>query len=82
MSKPTLTVVGGKAPEPDAELADMIARAAARMAEAAQDPDGAFWVVTAIGGDVAVAFHGGKLETAALAEKVAGDMTRAALGLA
>jgi hypothetical protein len=79
--KPTLTVVGGKAAEPDAELVELIARNAERQAEAAKDPDGLIWQLTVVNGEVSVSFHGGKLETAALAEVVAGDMKCAALGL-
>jgi hypothetical protein len=59
----------------------MIARATERMQEAAKDPDGVFWILTAIGGDVAVAFHGGRLESAVLAEMVAADMKRDSVGL-
>lgn len=81
MTKPTLTVVGGKAPEPDTELVEMIARATERMAAAGKDPDGAFWIVTAVDGEISVAYHGGRLETAVLAETVAGDMKRDSLGL-
>lgn len=81
MSKPTLTVVGGKAAEPDAETVEMIARATERMASAAKDPDGLFWIVTVVAGEVSVAFHGGRLESAVLAEAVAGDMKLDAVGL-
>ena len=82
MTKPTLTVVGGKAADPDAESLEMIARATERMRAAVADPDGAFWVVTAAGGDVSVAFHGGRLETAVLAEAIAGSMKLDCVGLA
>lgn len=81
MTKPTLTVVGGAAPEPDAEAAEMIARAVERMHAAVKDPDGLFWVLTSIDGEVAVAFHGGRLESAVVAEAVAGDMKRETVGL-
>ncbi len=80
MTRPTLTVVGGKGPETHEEDAEMIARAAERMARAVK-ADGAYWLVTAVGEDVAVSFYGGKLESAVLAETIAADMKREAVGL-
>lgn len=80
MTRPTLTVVGGKGPEPTEEDAEMIARAAERMAQAVK-ADGCYWVVTAVDAEVAVSFFGGRLESAVLAEMVAGDMKREAVGL-
>ena len=61
MTRPTLTVVGGKGPETHEEDAEMIARAA--------------------GDDVSVSFFGGKLESSVLAEELAGEMKREAVGL-
>ena len=81
MTRPTLTVVGKEAPEPDAEVVETIARATERMAAAVKDPDGLFWIVTAVDGDVVCAFFGGQLESAVLAESVASDMKREAVGL-
>ena len=80
MTRPTLTVVDGKARDTDAEDAAMVARAAERMAQAVKS-DGCYWLVTAIGEDVAVSFFGGKLESAVLAEAIAGDMKRESVGL-
>ena len=77
----TLRLVKDGEAEPDAEVVESIARATERMAAAVKDPDGAFWVVTAVGGDIAVAYYGGRLESAVLAEAVAGDMKREAVGL-
>jgi hypothetical protein len=77
----TLRLVKDGEAEPDAEVVESIARATERMAAAVKDPDGAFWVMTAVGGDVAVAYYGGRLESAVLAEAVAGDMKREAVGL-
>lgn len=81
MPRPTLTVVGGEAREPDAEMAALIAKAAERMAEAAKSDDNQFFAVVAIDGDVSVFYSGGLLEAAVLAEEVAGDMKREAVGL-
>ncbi len=81
MPRPTLTVVGGGPLEPDAEVVETIARAAERMAAAVKDPDGLFWIVTAVDGEVACAFFGGRLESSVLAEAVASDMKREAVGL-
>jgi len=78
MTRPTLTVVGK--PDTSAEDAEMIARATERMA-AAVKADGCYWLVTANGEDVSVSFFGGKLESAVLAEAIAGDMKREAVGL-
>ena len=81
MTRPPLTLVGkGEAPDTTAEDAEMIARAAARMAEAVKS-DGSYWLVTAIGEDVAVAYFGGRLESSVLAEEIARDMKREAVGL-
>jgi hypothetical protein len=80
MTRPTLTVVDGKARDTTDEDAEMIARATERMA-AAVKADGCYWVVTAAGDDVAVAFYGGRLESAVLAETIAGEMKREAVGL-
>jgi hypothetical protein len=81
MTRPPLTLVGKDGlPDTTAETAEMIARAAGRMAEAVQT-DGSYWLVTAIGEDVAVMFYGGKLESSVLAETMAGEMKREAVGL-
>lgn len=81
MTRPPLTLVGKDGlPDTTTEDAEMIARAAGRMAEAVQ-ADGAYWLVTAIGEDVSVSFFGGKLESAVLAETLAGEMKREAVGL-
>lgn len=80
MTRPTLTVVDGKARDTTGEDAEMIARATERMA-AAVKADGCYWVVTAVDDDVSVAFYGGRLESAVLAETIAGEMKREAVGL-
>lgn len=81
MAKPTLTVVGGKTPEPDAETVEMIARAAESITTAVK-AGGVYWlVVSGAEGDLTISYFGGELESAALAEVIAGDMKRAALGL-
>lgn len=73
MTRPPLTLVGKDGlPDTTTEDAEMIARAAGRMAD---------WLVTAIGEDVSVSFFGGKLESAVLAETLAGEMKREAVGL-
>jgi len=81
MTKPTLTVVGRGEIEPDTETTEMVARATERMLAAAKDPEGLFWVITVVDGDVSVAFHGGRLESSVVAEMVATDMKRDAVGL-
>ena len=81
MARPTLTVVGGGAPEPDGEGLEAAARVHERMASALKDPDGLWWAVTVVDGEIAVAYFGGKLESAVLAEAIAADMKREAVGL-
>ena len=80
MTRPTLTVGGGKGPETHEEDAEMIARAAERMAQAVKADD-SYWLMTAAGDDVSVSFFGGKLESSVLAEELAGEMKREAVGL-
>lgn len=81
MPKPTLTVVGGKAPEPDAEMVERIARATESMAAAVKS-GGVYWLIAATDDeDLTISYFGGELESSALAEVIAGDMKRAALGL-
>lgn len=85
MAKPTLTVVGGKTPEPDAaaeaEAAEMIAKATLSMT-AAVKAGGLYWLIAVTEeDDLTISYFGGELESAALAEVIAGDMKRAALGL-
>lgn len=77
MTRPTLTVVGK---DSTAEDAEMVARAADRMREAVK-AGGRYWLVTATGEDVAVSYYGGRLESSVLAEAVAADMKRGAVGL-
>ncbi len=79
--RPKLSVVGKAEPEPDAELAEMIARAAERMAAAAKATDGIFWLVTVVDDEVGVVFSGGKLEAAVVAEMVAAEFKAEAVGL-
>jgi hypothetical protein len=74
--RPTLTVVGSGTPEPDIEKSEMIARGAERMAAA-----DVFWLLTGVDGEVSCAFYGGQLEASVLAETVAADMKREAVGL-
>jgi hypothetical protein len=81
MSKPPFLRVVGKDAEPDdgAEMADVIAKAAVMMAEAVKAA-GCFWLMTATD-DVQIAYYGGEVESCALAEEVARDCKRSALGL-
>lgn len=81
MTRPTLTVVGKGEPGPDVEAAEAIARGTERMAAAVKDPDGVYWLLTVVDGEVSVGYYGGKLESACLVEAVASDMKRAAVGL-
>lgn len=81
MSKPpTLTVVGGKAPEPDAEAAEAVARATLMMAEAVK-AGGGFFLLTVTPDDGDATYYGDALELGATAEEVGRSMKRAALGL-
>ncbi len=82
MSNPPRLRVVGKDAEPDdgAEMAEVIAKAAVMMTEAVK-ADGTFWLMT-VTDDVQIAFYGGEVESCALAEEVARDCKRSALGLA
>jgi len=78
--KPTLTVVGGKAPEPDAEAVDLIAKATVQMTEAVKAGGGGF-LLTVTADDGGASYYGDALELGATAEEVGRAMKRAALGL-
>ena len=76
----TLRLVKDGEPETGAEDVERIARITERLV-AVTKSDGIYWVVSAIGEDVHAAFFGGKLESAVLAEAIAGEMKREAVGL-
>jgi hypothetical protein len=76
----TLRLVKDGEPETDAEDVERIARITERLVGVTK-ADGVYWVVTAAGDDVNVAFFGGKLESAVLAEALAEEMKREAVGL-
>jgi hypothetical protein len=59
---------------------ERIARITERLAEVVK-ADGTYWIVTAVGDDVTVAYFGGHLESTVLAEAIAADMKREAVGL-
>lgn len=64
----------------DAENAERIARITERLA-AVVKAGGTYWVLTASGDDVDIAYFGGRLESAVLAEVLAGEMKCEAVGL-
>lgn len=76
----TLRLVTSGEPEPDTEDVERIARITERLAEVVKS-DGTYWIVSAVGEDITVAYFGGQLESTVLAEAIAADMKREAVGL-
>jgi hypothetical protein len=75
----TLRLVKDGAPGPDTETVEMIARGTERMADAVK-AGGVFWLLTEVEGEISASFFGGKLEASVLAEAIAADMKREAVG--
>jgi hypothetical protein len=76
----TLRLVKDGKPETDPEVRK-VADSAMAAIERAVETGGVFWLIAEADGEVSVSYLGGKLEASALAEVIAGEAKREALGL-